>query len=71
MLNPIAAAIPQESILGPILYLLYTSDVPTSSSFFTATFADDTALLATGNSVEESSAVLQNAINLVHAWTNK
>ena len=70
-LNPIAAGIPQGSILGPILYLIYTSDVPTSSNFFTATFADDTALLATGKSVEESSAVLQNAINLVHEWTNK
>ena len=64
-LNPIAAGIPQGTILEPILYLIYTSDVPTSSNFFTATFADDTALLATGKSVEESSAVLQNAINLV------
>ena len=70
-LIPIAAGIPQGSILGPIFYLLQTSDVPKSSGFFTATFADDTALLATGKSVEESSAVLQEVINIVNAWTKK
>ena len=70
-IKPILAGVTQGSVLGPILYLLYTSDVPTNLTCFTATFADDTALLTTGNSVKESTEALQTAINSVLQWTNK
>ena len=33
------------SILGPILYLLYTADILQSKLIVTSTFADDTAIL--------------------------
>lgn len=70
-LKPIHAGVPQGSILGPVLYLLYTSDVPTSSMYFIASFADDTALLTTGNTVEESTEALQKAVDSVNIWTKK
>ncbi|KMQ87932.1 reverse transcriptase [Lasius niger] len=44
----IAAGVPQSSVLGPILYLLYSADIPNSPGVRVATFADDTAILATG-----------------------
>jgi hypothetical protein len=37
------AVVPQRSVLGPALYLTYTSDLPTSDNT-TATSADDTAI---------------------------
>jgi hypothetical protein len=41
------AAVPRGSVLGQMLFLLCTLDLPTSTEFTTATFIDDTAVLAT------------------------
>jgi len=36
-----------------------------------ATFADDTAIMAVGDSVEEATKILQRAANKVNSWTRK
>ena len=74
-LKPILAGIPQSSILGPTLYLSHTKDISVSSSYFTATFADDTALLAAGDNKQQPAHILQevlhNASDCTKRWKVK
>lgn len=70
-LKPIAAGVPQGSVLGPILYLLYTRDLPNIKEATIATFADDTAIMATGSDIQEATDKLQKAANVVNNWTKR
>ena len=70
-IRTISAGVPQGSVLEPVLYLLYTSDIPHENNTTIATFADDTAIMAVGATVEESTAKLQTAINKINEWTKQ
>ncbi|CAG4946647.1 unnamed protein product [Parnassius apollo] len=70
-LCPTKAGVPQGSVLGPILYLLFTADLPTSESLITGTFADDTAILATLSDPKMASQILQKGLNDISHWLKK
>lgn len=70
-LKVVQAGVPQGSVLGPVLYLLFTSDIPRSAQVQMATFADDTAILATGKTVQEATNKLQYASEEISAWTKR
>lgn len=70
-LRQIKAGVPQGSVLGPVLYLLYTRDIPDLNKDTIATFADDTAILSVGNSHEEATQKLQSSLDQIYNWTKK
>ena len=61
----------QGSVSGHVLYLLYTSDLPQLGEATVATFADDTAIMAVGDGVEEATEKLQRAVDKVSNCTRK
>jgi exonuclease III len=70
-LYPILSGVPQGSVLGPILYLLYTADLPTEQNVITATFADDTAILASHENPQVASQILQTNLYKIQQWLTK
>ncbi|KAH8413881.1 hypothetical protein KR222_003404, partial [Zaprionus bogoriensis] len=61
------------SVLGPDLYTLFTADLPTmqKDDITIATYADDTAFLATSYDSAEASAILQAQLTLVEPWLKR
>jgi hypothetical protein len=70
-LEPIKAGVPQGSVLGPVLYLLYTSDLPQPEGTTAPTFADDTAIMAVGGDVEDATNKLQRTADEISNWTSQ
>jgi hypothetical protein len=68
---PVDSGVPQGSILVPLLYTLYTSDLPTTRKTILSTFADDTAIFATHSDPTMASLNLQDHVHNIEKWFQK
>ena len=63
------AGVPQGSILGPILFIVFTADLHHHlSDLKIVSYADDTQILITGNSDEDIKKKVESCINRAQVW---
>jgi hypothetical protein len=70
-LSSVKVSVPQATVLGTLLHLVYTADMPTSTESTTATFADDTAVLATDIDPDFTSQKLETNLDTIYKWFKK
>ena len=65
---PVLSGIPQGSVLGPLLFVLFINDLPASLTCPTWLFADDTKVASRITTLEDSER-LQNDLHRLEQWS--
>ena len=66
----VTSGIPQGSVLGPTLFVIYINDLPHDLNSKVQLFADDTKLYGKSNTSEEQ-ALIQRDLNTLQEWSYK
>ena len=66
---PVLSGVPQGTVLGPLIFLLYINDIATGINSPLCLFADDCLLYRVINSVEDTDR-LQEDLNRLSEWAD-
>jgi retron-type reverse transcriptase len=70
--HTIPCGVPQDSVLGPLLFIIYTNDLPNCLKFSKAIlFADDTTVYLTSKSISNLFNNINSDLELLLEWPSK
>ena len=68
--SPVKSGVPQGSVLGPLLFLLFINDLAEHTSSTVRLFADDCVMYKSVKTIQDCK-VLQNDLDQLHQWEKR
>ncbi|MCG7879943.1 MAG: reverse transcriptase domain-containing protein [Candidatus Thiodiazotropha endolucinida] len=65
------AGVPQGSVLGPLLFLVYVNDIADSLLSLTRLFADDSSLFYSASSLDDIQGIINHDLRILSAWSKQ
>ena len=69
--KPISAGVPQGSVLGPLLFLIYINDITDNITGMARLFTDDTSLSFSSTNLAVIERVVNNDLFTLKEWATK
>ena len=65
------AGVPQGSVLGPLLFLVYVNDIAENLLSLVRLFADDSSLFFSATNLKDIKGVINHDLSLISEWAKK
>ena len=67
----VKAGVPQGSVLGPLLFLIYVNDISENLLSISRLFADDTSLACSAAAVQDIQGILNHDLLMMSYWAKQ